>query len=90
MQVPDYTLYYEPGAASMSVTCTVEIGGPHASCGWIRQRCPAPPAYLDLNPLVSSRLSHRRQAAQGSAALMLILAERHPEAGLAPRRAAGP
>ncbi|MDE2157017.1 MAG: glutathione S-transferase [Xanthomonadaceae bacterium] len=82
-----YTLYYSPGAASMLVHLTLlEIGAPHAlervdlEAGQQRSA-----AYLALNPngvvptLLVDGVPHGE-----AAALTLLLAERHPDAALAP------
>jgi glutathione S-transferase len=82
-----YTLYYSPGAASMLVHMTLlECAAPHAlesidiDAGQQRSA-----AYLALNPngkvptLVIDGTPHSE-----AAALAMLLAERHPEAGLAP------
>lgn len=82
-----YTLYYSPGAASMAVHwMLIEAGIPFeprlvdVDAGAQRD-----PAYLRLNPagrvptLVVDGAPHAE-----SAALLMLLAERHPEAGLAP------
>lgn len=82
-----YTLYYSPGTASMVVhLALLEIGAPHrlelVDFGKDSQRSPE---YLRLNPrgqvptLVIDGKPHFE-----SAALLMLLAERHPEAGLAP------
>ena len=87
MQVPDYTLYYEPGAASMLVhLALLEIGVPYRLVRVVFDSdAQHQPAYLDLNPLgVVPTLLIDGKPLRESAALMLILAERHPEAGLAP------
>ncbi|MFB9127264.1 glutathione S-transferase family protein [Paraburkholderia dipogonis] len=82
-----YVLYYSPGAASMAVHwMLIELGISFESqlididAG--RQR---DPAYLRLNPagrvptlMVDGTPRHE------SAALLILLAERHPEAALAP------
>jgi glutathione S-transferase len=82
-----YTLYYSPGAASMLVHLVLlEIGAPHVlervdlDAGQQRSA-----AYLALNPngvvptLVIDGVPHGE-----AAALAMLLAERHPEAALAP------
>ena len=82
-----YTLYYSPGAASMVVhLALLEIGAPyrlelvdvHAS----GQR---EPGYLKLNPQGTvPTLVVDGMALAESAALLMVLAERHPDARLAP------
>ena len=82
-----YTLYYSPGTASMVVhLALLEIGAPHElklvdfDAGAQRD-----PAYLALNPggRVPTLLIDGRPVSE-SAALLMLLAERHPEARLAP------
>jgi len=82
-----YTLYYSPGSASMVVhLALLEIGAPYrlalvdTQAGAQREA-----AYLALNPQgVVPTLVIDGVAMTESAALLLILAERHPQAGLAP------
>ncbi|HTI96356.1 MAG TPA: glutathione S-transferase family protein [Rudaea sp.] len=82
-----YTLYYSPGAASMCVHLTlIETNAPHQlklvdlAAGEQRD-----PAYLKLNPngVVPTLLIDGNPFYEAAAALMTI-AERHPEAKLAP------
>ena len=82
-----YTLYYSPGAASLAVHwMLIELGVPHElkkvdmEAGEHRG-----PAYLKLNPngLVPTLIVDGTPLYEGSALLML-LAERHPQAGFAP------
>lgn len=82
-----YTLYYSPGSASMLVhLALLEIGAPHAlervdiEAGQQRSA-----AYLALNPLglVPTLLVDGVPHGE-SAALAMLLAERHPDAALAP------
>lgn len=82
-----YTLYYSPGSASLVVhLALLEIGAPYrlelVDFGAGAQRSPA---YLALNPqgVVPTLLIDGRPVAE-SAALLMVLAERHPDAGLAP------
>ena len=82
-----YTLYFAPGSASMVVhLALLEIGLPSrlekVDLEKGEQRSPA---YLGVNPrgqvptlIVDGRPQYE------SAALLMLLAERHPEAGLAP------
>jgi glutathione S-transferase len=82
-----YTLYYSPGAASMVVhLALLEAGVPHElKLVDIEAGAQRDPAYLALNP-------HGRiptlvidgQPLSESAALLMLLAERHPESPLAP------
>lgn len=82
-----YTLYYSPGAASMAVHQTLlEIGALHE----LREvdldaKAQKSPDYLRLNPngTVPTLLVDGAPVYE-CAALLLLLAERHPEARLAP------
>ncbi len=82
-----YTLYYSPGSASFAVHwMLIELGVPHElkkvdlEAGEQRQ-----PAYRKLNPngLVPTLIVDGTPLFE-SAALLMLLAERHPQAGLAP------
>ena len=82
-----YTLYYSPGAASLAVHwMLIEIGVPHElrkvdmEAGEHRQS-----DYLKLNPngLVPTLVVDGTPLYE-SAALLMLLAERHPPAGFAP------
>ena len=82
-----YTLYYAPGTASMLVhLLLLEIGAPHElrrldlDAGAQRD-----PDYLKLNPsgVVPTLIVDGAPYAE-TAALALLLSERHPEARLAP------
>ena len=82
-----YTLYYSPGTASMVVhLALLEIGAPHrlerVDFSANAQR---DPDYLKLNPqgVVPTLLIDGKPVTE-SAALLMLLAERHPEARLAP------
>ncbi len=83
----DYLLYYSPGAASMAVHwMMIEMGIPfEAHLVDIDAGKQRNPEYLRLNPsgrvptlVVDGTPRHE------SAALLMLLAERHPEAALAP------
>ena len=82
-----YTLYYSPGTASMVVhLALLEIGAPYRliKVDFEREE-QRTPAYLALNPQgVVPTLIVDGRARVESAALLLLLAERHPQAGLAP------
>lgn len=82
-----YTLYYSPGAASMVVhLALLEIGAPHElRLVDFEANAQRDPAYLKLNPrgVVPTLVIDGRPRSE-SAALLLMLAERHPEAKLAP------
>lgn len=82
-----YTLHYSPGSASMLVhLILLELGAPHElrrvdlEAGAQRD-----PAYLKLNPggMVPTLIVDGAPVSE-TAALALLLTERHPEAGLAP------
>ncbi|RKH84035.1 glutathione S-transferase family protein [Corallococcus sp. AB032C] len=82
-----YTLYYSPGAASMLVHWVLlELGQPHAlervDTGAGQQKRPE---YLALNPngVVPTLLIDGKPHFE-AAALVMSLADRHPEEGLAP------
>ncbi|MGV2292970.1 glutathione S-transferase family protein [Trinickia sp. YCB016] len=83
-----YILYYSPGAASMAVHwMLIELGVPfEARLVDIDAGAQHAPEYLRLNPagrvptLVVDGIPRRE-----STALLMLLAERHPEAGLAPQ-----
>lgn len=84
-----YTLYYSPGTASMAVHLTLlEIGAPYQlekiDFGQKQQR---DPQYLRLNPQgrVPTLVVDGKPYTE-SAALVMMLAERHPKAGLAPEQ----
>jgi len=82
-----YKLYYSPGTASMPVHWTlIELGAPFEAVridfetGFLRT-----PEYLALNPLARVPVMLIDGVAHTeSAALLMILTERHPDAGLAP------
>jgi glutathione S-transferase len=88
MQVPPmYTLYYSPGAASLAVHLTLlEIGAPYRlEKVDIDQQAQRSPEYLRVNPQGKlPTLVIDGKPYFESAALVMILAERHPEAKLAP------
>ena len=86
-----YTLFYAPGTASMAVHwMLIELGAAlelvlvDFEAGDQRD-----PAYLQLNPAgrVPTLVVDHRPYTE-SAALLMLLAERHPKAGLAPPPAA--
>lgn len=82
-----YTLYYSPGTASMVVhMALIEAGAPHElKLVDIEQGAQRDPAYLALNPRgVVPTLVIEGRARHESAALLMMLADRHPDAGLAP------
>ena len=82
-----YKLYYAPGAASMAPhAALIEIGAPHelilVDTDKGKQH---DPDYLKLNPHARvPTLVEGDLVLYESAAIMLHLCERHPEAGLAP------
>lgn len=82
-----YTLYYSPGTASLVVhLALIELGVPYqlvkVDFSKDEQRSPE---YLRLNPQgrVPTLVVDGRPCAESSA-LVMLLAERHPESGLAP------
>ena len=82
-----YTLYYSPGAASMVVhLALLEIGAPYQlELVDFAKDAQHQSDYLKLNPHgVVPTLVMDDKVMTESAALMMILAERHPEAQLAP------
>lgn len=82
-----YTLYYAPGAASLAVhLALLELDAPHQLERLdLQARQHKSPAYLKLNPNgVVPTLLVDGQPVYECAALLLLLAERHPGAGLAP------
>ncbi|HEX6550040.1 MAG TPA: glutathione S-transferase family protein [Gammaproteobacteria bacterium] len=87
-----YSLYYSPGAASMAVhLMLLELGVPHELRRLdldARQQKSAD--YLRLNPngLVPTLIIDGTPHCE-CAALLMLLAERHPEANLAPPPGAG-
>jgi glutathione S-transferase len=82
-----YTLYYAPGAASLAVHwMLIELGAPFETVRVdTKAREQDSPAYRAINPSgrVPAMIVDGRAHAECTALLML-LAERHPEAGLAP------
>jgi Glutathione S-transferase len=82
-----YTLYYSPGTASMVVhLALLEIGAPHElRLVDFDAKAQHDPAYLKLNPrgVVPTLVIDGRPLSE-SAALLMMLADRHPEAKLAP------
>jgi len=87
-RAPDvYTLYYSPGTASMVVhLALLEIGAPHRlELVDVEKGAQHSGAYVALNPRgqVPTLVIDGKPYFE-SAALLMILAERHPEAKLAP------
>ncbi len=82
-----YTLFYSPGSASMVVhLALLEIGAPHElKLVDFETGAQRDPAYLKLNPqgVVPTLVIEGRAMAE-SAAILMMLADRHPAAGLAP------
>ncbi len=82
-----YTLYYSPGTASMVVhLALLEIGAPHElRLVDFAADAQHDPEYLKLNPRgVVPTLVIDGRAYFEAVALLMLLAERHPEAKLAP------
>ncbi len=82
-----YTLYYSPGTASMVVhLALLEIGAPHKlELIDFKANAQRDPQYLKLNPQgrVPTLIVDGRPVFE-SAAILMLLAERHPESRLAP------
>jgi len=82
-----YTLYYSPGAASMVVhLALLELGAPHElRLVDFEAGAQHDAKYLKLNPrgVVPTLVIDGRPMSE-SAAILMLLAERHPEARLAP------
>ena len=82
-----YILYYSPGSASMVIhQMLLEIGAPHElKLVDFNKRAQHEPAYLKLNPqgVVPTLMIDGMPMAE-SAAILMMLADRHPEARLAP------
>lgn len=88
-----YTLYYSPGTASMAVhLALLEIGAPYQlELVDFDQGAQRSPEYLRLNPQGKVPTLVIDGAAYGEvAALLLMLADRHPEARLAPPAGGAP
>lgn len=82
-----YTLYYSPGTASMAVHhALLELGAPYELARVdLDARAQKDAAYLRLNPNGTvPTLVVDGAPVYECAALLLLLAERHPEAALAP------
>lgn len=82
-----YTLYYCPGTASMAIhLALLEIGAAHElKLVDVEKKQQKDPEYLRLNPngVVPTLIIDGRPYLE-SAALLMLLSERHPEAGLIP------
>lgn len=82
-----YTLYYSPGTASMAVhLALLEIGAPHQlELVDLESKSQRSESYLRLNPQgqVPTLVIDDKPYTE-SAALLMMLADRHPEAGLSP------
>ena len=82
-----YTLFYSPGTASMVIhQMLLEIGAPHElKLVDFNARAQHDPAYLKLNPqgVVPTLIIDGKPMVE-SAAILMMLADRHPEAHLAP------
>src|SRR6478735_3994819 len=82
-----YTLYYSPGTASLVVhLALLEIGAPYRlELVDFEKKAQRSEAYLRLNPqgTVPTLLIDGQPHAE-SVALLMMLADRHPEAQLAP------
>jgi len=83
----EYTLYYSPGSASLAVHwMLIELGVPfETKLVSIDEGAQKSPEYLRLNPTGRLPTMMIDGKAHGeSAALLMLLAERHPEKKLAP------
>jgi glutathione S-transferase len=80
-----YTLYYKPSTASLCVHwMLIELGVPF-ELKLVDTDAPRSPEYLRLNPTGQvPTLVVDGEAHAESAALLMLLAERHPQAGFAP------
>ncbi|PXX41866.1 glutathione S-transferase family protein [Undibacterium pigrum] len=82
-----YTLYYCPGTASMVIhLALLEIGAAHElKLVDVEKKQQKDPEYLRLNPngVVPTLVIDGRPYLE-SAALLMLLSERHPEAGMIP------
>ena len=82
-----YTLFYSPGSASMVIhQALLEIGAPHElKLVDFESGAQRDPAYLKLNPqgVVPTLVIDGKPMVE-SAALLMMLADRHPHAKLAP------
>jgi glutathione S-transferase len=80
-----YTLYADEGTASMAPEAVLEEIGAPFTIVRIDRAAPRPADYLALNPLGRiPTLAFDGRAIYESAAICLMLAEAHPDAGLAP------
>lgn len=82
-----YALFWSPGAASFAVHwMLIELGAPFESVKTdIESKAHKAPNYLKLNPagVVPTMIVDGKPQAE-AAALLMLLAERHPGAGFAP------
>lgn len=81
-----YTLYWSPGSAAMAPHAVLEETGAAYALEPVDLGAPRLPDYLKLNPAgkVPTLVVDGGQVIRESAAICLYLADRHPEAGLAP------
>jgi glutathione S-transferase len=81
-----YKLYWSPGAASMAAHAALEEVGADYALERVRLDRPRDPAYLALNPTgrVPTLAVGDSLVVSETAAILTYLADRHPEAGLAP------
>lgn len=81
-----YTLYWSPGSAAMAPHAVLEEIGAAYALKPVDLGAPRSPDYLKLNPAgkVPTLVVDGDQVIRESAAICLYLADRHPEAGLAP------
>ncbi|NKF22278.1 glutathione S-transferase [Solimonas sp. C16B3] len=93
--MPHYRLYYAPGACSLAVHIALEVlqAGGHADYATTRVLLPAgdqrKPEFLAVNPrghvpVLSYRVDGEAQTLTESLAILRLLVDRHPHAGLLP------
>ena len=84
-----YTLYWNPGSASMAPHCCLEEAGVAYSLKRVDQSKGEHqlPEYLALNPAgkIPTMVIDGSFVMTESAAMCMLIADRHPEAGLAPK-----
>lgn len=81
-----YKLYTRPGSGGFVVEAALALANAHFDQIDVPKKDPPDPAFLDISPLnqVPVLTLPNGQSVTESAAICILLAERHPEAGLAP------
>lgn len=81
-----YRLYTRPGSGGFVVEAALALAGAPFDQIDVPKKDPPDPAFLDISPLnqVPVLTLPNGQSITESAAICILLAERHPEAGLAP------